>query len=86
MKKTLSIIFLLLSTIVILDSCNAGHALMIFLLAGIIPGTNIVMSAEDVLALTLLIFGLLCGRVSWSLALTFSSLFVGRQNTLRPQV
>lgn len=86
MKKTLTITFLILSSIIVLDSFNAGHALMIFLLAGIIPGTDIVVSAEDVLAATLLIFGLICGRGSWALALTFGGLFVSRHNTLRPQV
>ena len=85
MNKTLTTIFLILSTIIIIDVFNAGHALMIFLLAGIIPGTDIVISADHAFTFTLALFGLVCGRATWSLALTFSGLFVGRQDALRPQ-
>lgn len=50
MKKALTILFLSLSAILILDSAlNAVHALMMFLLAGVIPGTNIAISGDRML-------------------------------------
>jgi len=86
MKTTLTNLFLLLSAVVILDTFNAGHALMLFILAGIVPGTSIALSADSALAVILGIFGLLFGRLSWALILSVNSLLFSRRNTLRPQV
>jgi len=49
MKQLLTTTFTILSVIIILDSMNFGHALMMFLLAGVIPGTTIVLSGEQML-------------------------------------
>jgi len=59
MKKTFTIILLILSGILILDSLNAGEAVFMFLLAGVIPGTNSSLSGDTTLAL----FGGLMGFV-----------------------
>ena len=44
MKKQLIIAFTIGSGLMILDSVNAGQALMMFLFNGIIPGTNLTLS------------------------------------------
>ena len=44
MKKRLIIAFTVGSALMILDSMNAGQALMMFLFTGIIPGTNVSLS------------------------------------------
>lgn len=59
MKKTFTIILLILSGVLILDSLNAGEAMFMFLLAGVIPGTNSSLSGNATLAL----FGGLMGFV-----------------------
>lgn len=64
MKKVLSIIAISLSFILILDSMNAGYALTMFLLAGIVPGTNIVVSADQMLNLCALLIGFIVARLS----------------------
>lgn len=64
MKKTLSIVFICLSALLILDSANFGHALMLFVLAGIVPGTNLVMSPSQMLELFSLLIGIVIGRIS----------------------
>lgn len=63
MKKTLTITFIILSAILILDSMDAAHALAMFLLAGIIPGTNVVMSATVMLEFFALLLGFVLARV-----------------------
>jgi hypothetical protein len=62
MKKALTILLLILSGIIILDSLNAGHAVVMFLLAGVIPGTNIIMSADQTLELFTLLIGFTLSR------------------------
>lgn len=69
--KTFTIIFVTLSVILILDSFNFGHALMLFVLAGIIPGTDIALSPVQTLELFALLTGIVVGRMSAAL---FSSL------------
>lgn len=64
MKKTIAIIFTLLSLLIILDSVNFGHALMMFLLAGVIPGTNITMNGEQMLEFTVLVAGFIFARIT----------------------
>ncbi len=93
MKHTLTVIFLILSILLILDSFNAGHAIMLFVLAGIIPGTDIVLSADRSLELIAVVIGVTIGRISWRIGLALVNgvaglglLLVGRRNTLRPQV
>ena len=50
MKKTISNICLILAGLIILDSAGASHWLMLFLLAGVIPGTNILISPVEMMA------------------------------------
>lgn len=64
MKKNIAIIFTFLSLLIILDSVNFGHALMMFLLAGVIPGTNITMNGEQMLEFTVLVAGFIFARVT----------------------
>lgn len=67
MKKALTILFISLSFILILDSVNAGHALVMFFLAGVIPGTNIAISATNMLEAFTLLIGFTLSRVTISL-------------------
>ena len=64
MKKTLSILFVLLSALLILDTLNAGHALTMFLLVGIIPGTNISIDASRMLEYILILTGFTLSRLT----------------------
>lgn len=64
MKKTLTILFTALSVIIILDSLNAVHALFMFLLAGVIPGTNITLSAASMLEFFTLLIGFTLSRIT----------------------
>ncbi|MGH7218664.1 MAG: hypothetical protein ACREGE_04455 [Candidatus Microsaccharimonas sp.] len=63
MKKALTLLFTLLSILIILDSLNAGHAVAMFLLAGVIPGTNLVLDATRTLELFLLLSGFTLSRI-----------------------
>jgi hypothetical protein len=63
MKKTVATILTILSLLLILDSFNFGHALMMFYLAGIIPGTNIAIDAVQMLQFFALISGFTLARV-----------------------
>lgn len=51
MKKTITIISIIGALLLILDSANAGHGLMLWVFAGIIPGTNILVSPVGVMAI-----------------------------------
>lgn len=75
MKKALTITFLGLSALLILDSMNFAHALAMFLLAGVIPGTNFTLSASFTLQLFALLFGFVIAR---------TLIVLKRNNTLRP--
>lgn len=50
MKKTISIILVIGAALMILDSMSASHWIVLFLLAGVIPGTDIVLSPVDMMA------------------------------------
>lgn len=63
MKKSITILLLILSGIIILDSLNAGQALFMFLLAGVIPGTDISLSSTTTLALFGGLMGFVLARV-----------------------
>lgn len=70
MKKTVSIIFIILALMLILDSMNIGHMIAMFLLAGIVPGTNLVLNADRMLELFALLFGFVLARVAVTLTRT----------------
>ena len=78
MKKNLTIIFIVLSALLILDSMNAFHALTMFMLAGIIPGTNIVINADRMLEFFTFFLGFVLARVSVRLGQAFSSYMASR--------
>ncbi|MGV9001572.1 MAG: hypothetical protein ACOH18_01280 [Candidatus Saccharimonadaceae bacterium] len=64
MKKTLTILLISLSAYMIFDSANAGHALVMFFLAGVIPGTNIAIEADRMLELFTLLIGFILSRIT----------------------
>lgn len=63
MRKSIIITCLILSGVIILDSLHAGHAFMMFLLAGVIPGTGISLSPTVTLELFALLFGFALSRI-----------------------
>ncbi len=71
MKKNLTIILTIFSTLLILDSLRLGDAVIMFLLAGVIPGTNIAISGAQMLEFYLLIIGFMLGRVTMYIARNF---------------
>lgn len=54
---------LVASGILILDSFNVGQALVLFLLVGIVPGTSVRISADQMLMLTALLLGFISARL-----------------------
>lgn len=64
MKKTIIILCISLSALMILDSMNAGHALVMFVLAGVIPGTNVAIDASNMLILFTLLIGFTLSRIT----------------------
>ncbi|UTX51565.1 hypothetical protein KI440_01245 [Candidatus Saccharibacteria bacterium TM7i] len=64
MKKTLTLVFTLAACMLILDTFNAGHALAAFILAGVIPGTNITISATAMMMLYAVIAGFILARLA----------------------
>lgn len=73
MKKTISIIFTILALMLILDSMNIGHMVAMFLLAGIVPGTNLVLNANRMLELFALLIGFVLARVAAALTRTYAT-------------
>lgn len=63
MKKNLTIILTIFSALIILDSLNFSDALMMFLLAGVIPGTNIAISGAQMLEFCAIASGFMVARV-----------------------
>ena len=87
MKKTFTIIFTILSALLILDSMDVSHAIAMFLLAGIIPGTNIALNPDRMLELFALLIGFVLARVSIRLGSVIANLGVfKRHNTLSPKL
>jgi hypothetical protein len=52
MKKAITIICTVGALLLILDSMNAANSLLLFLFAGVIPGTNFLVSPIDMMAAT----------------------------------
>lgn len=63
MKKIITIALITFSLLIILDSLNFGHAIMMFLLAGVIPGTNIAIDGARMLEFFALAAGFTLARV-----------------------
>lgn len=51
MKKDITILFTIASLLIILDSINGLHMIMMFLFVGIIPGTDIALNPNQMLFL-----------------------------------
>jgi hypothetical protein len=71
MKKTSAIILTIFSLLLILDSFNFGHALMMFYLAGVVPGTNIILDGAQMLELFAVIAGFIVARIMNSIVRSF---------------
>lgn len=50
MKKAIITVSLISSLLLVLDSANATHWFVLFFLAGVVPGTNILISPIDMIA------------------------------------
>lgn len=64
--------FVLLSGVLIMDTVDAGHAITMLLLIGVIPGTNISIDADRMLEYILLLTGLTLSRVTTGLLRAYS--------------
>ena len=67
-KKTLTILLTVFSSIIILDTLNFGHVIALFLLAGVIPGTNISIDADTMLMFFSAVTGFTLSRLFVKLA------------------
>lgn len=72
MKKTITITSLILSAMLILDSMNAGSALVLFIIAGQIPGTQLSIDAGSMLFVLMLLSGIVAGRLTSKLFATMA--------------
>jgi len=59
MKKTLTILFLIGSGLIIADTIGLWHMLIVFLFVGIVPGTNLTVSPDAMLISCPILSGLL---------------------------
>ena len=72
MKKAITIICIILSAILVLDSMNMWHAFAMFYLAGEIPGTRQSLSATTMMQLFALLIGFVIARIGNKAILSFS--------------
>ncbi len=63
-RSTIITICLGISALIILDSLNAGQALVMFLFAGVIPGTNVAISGAQMLEFFVLLIGFTLSRIT----------------------
>lgn len=70
MKKQLAITLIILSALLILDSANAGHALFMFYLAGEVPGTSVILSANTMMQIFALLIGFVVARIGNHVVMT----------------
>ena len=73
MKKKLTFLCISLSAMLILDTLNAGHALVMLLLAGVVPGTSIVIDASLMFEYILLLTGFTLSRITLGLARSYAA-------------
>lgn len=62
MRKVVITLSLIGSILIILDSFNVGHAMTLFVLAGIIPGTNAALGSSEMLMMYTLLIGFVLSR------------------------
>lgn len=79
MKKFFTMFFLVSSLLIILDSLHFGYGLMMFFFAGIIPGTNLQLSPEQMLMLYAFTIGMAFIRLKPELLVKYN-LLMTKQN------
>ena len=79
MKKTIITLCLILSGLLILDSFHVGQAVVMFLLAGEIPGTSSSINAAVLLELYLIAAGFICSRIVFFAVRRATATFSRRQ-------
>jgi hypothetical protein len=87
MKKTAVIITAVIGTILILDLTKFGYSLVLFLMAGIIPGTDISFTPTQMMVLMTILGGMV---IYWSFVLPtfrrYSAINVkSKRSTRQPQ-
>lgn len=80
MKKAIIITCLVLSGLIILDSLNTAQALMMLLLAGVVPGTSFALSAQTMMSIFALLTGFVVARIMNYLILSAASKLPFRQH------
>lgn len=85
MKKSIITVCIIFSALLILDSMNAGHALTMFLLAGIVPGTNMIVSANTMLSAIAALLGFIVARTSISFVKEYLT-YQNEQRTVNDKV
>jgi len=81
MKKPITIICLILSAVIILDTLHVWHAVAMFYLAGEIPGTNRSISPDIMMQVFALTGGFVLARIGNRAVLrTFDRIFVKRSH------
>ncbi len=63
MKKIVVITCIVASLILIFDSIGIWHMMMMFLFAGIIPGTNFALTSAQMIVLIAVLFGLIIVQI-----------------------
>ena len=88
MKKVITLLSLIGSGIIILDSFHVIDSLAAFLIAGLVPGTNIVLAPQQMLDIFVGAFGFMASRLALSAIRAHRTklLSVERHNTLSPQL
>lgn len=64
MKRVIVVICLIGSGILIVDSLQIPQAFFMFLLAGVVPGTQIILSGQQMLELFVLLTGFVLSRLA----------------------
>lgn len=64
MKRVIVVICLIGSGVLIVDSLQIPQALFMFLLAGVVPGTQIVLSGQQMLEFFVLLTGFVLARLA----------------------
>jgi len=89
MKKLIIITCITLSALLIFDTMDAGHAMVMFYLAGQIPYTNTSLSASTMMQFFALLTGFVLARLGNKAILSIAdrlSVVIRRNYTLRPQL
>jgi len=83
MKKAITITLLILSALLILDSVNAGQAIVMLYLAGQIPGTSLYLSASTMLQGFALLIGFILARIANQIAIACFGFIKLQRNKLQ---